>query len=357
METSQKILIVGQGLAGSLLADAAAQNGLLPTVVDDPRPPKSTSVAAGLVNPIVLRSLNKVWKADVALPEAVSTYARLEAMTGRQFFHHRPIFKFLNSNELKAWQKKMGEASLLDYLAPPEENPFDSQEFHSTPQVGRVLGSGYLDTQVFLEAMADWLTAKGWLARERFEHAELDLSGPLPQWRGQAFGRIVFCEGWHHARNPYFDWLPSNSTKGEVLAIESDSLRMDGRILSKGIFVLPVGPGRFKVGATYRWDDLDCEPTEEGREELLRKLQTIVKGPFRVVEHRAGVRPTTPDRRPILGWHPLYPSLGLLNGFGSRGVLMGPWLAAQLAESVAKGSPVMAELDVRRFWVDQAPDD
>jgi hypothetical protein len=48
------------------------------------------------------------------------------------------------------------------------------------------------------------------------------------------------------------------------------------------------------------------------------------------MEHFAGVRPTVKDRRPLVGTHAEYSAIHILNGLGTRGVMLGPSMAKAL---------------------------
>jgi len=70
---------------------------------------------------------------------------------------------------------------------------------------------------------------------------------------------------------------------------------------------------------------------------------------YEVVGHEAGVRPTVKDRKPLVGQHPNYKNLFVLNGFGSHGIMIAPWAAAQLFGCIEKGEELLPEVDINRF--------
>jgi glycine/D-amino acid oxidase-like deaminating enzyme len=74
-----------------------------------------------------------------------------------------------------------------------------------------------------------------------------------------------------------------------------------------------------------------------------------VKPPFRVLEHVASVRPATLERRPFVGFHPLHPAVGILNGMGTKGCSLAPFFARQLVRYIVDGTAILPEADVRRF--------
>lgn len=143
--------------------------------------------------------------------------------------------------------------------------------------------------------------------------------------------------------------MPFAPVKGEVITIFSPQLKLN-EIISKGVFICPIGNHRYNVGATYHWDKLDDVPTKEGASELTKKLSDIIKVPFDVVDHRAGVRPAVKGRRPLLGEHPSAKNVIIFNGMGSKAVLMVPFLAEHLINHLTKGSLLMDEVNLERFY-------
>lgn len=137
-------------------------------------------------------------------------------------------------------------------------------------------------------------------------------------------------------------------TKGELLVIHAPKLKSDV-ILKSSIFVIPTERDSYLVGSTYAWDDYSNTPTKEAKQELVNKLSSLINCHYDVVEHRAGIRPTVVDRRPLVGQHPLYNNLFVLNGLGSRGVLMAPSMAKHLIDYAEEGITLPKEIDVKRF--------
>ena len=74
--------------------------------------------------------------------------------------------------------------------------------------------------------------------------------------------------------------------------------------------------------------------------------------PYEVIEHSAGIRPTTIDRRPIIGSHPNYKNIYVFNGLGSRGILLAPTLSCWLYNHIYKRLLISKEVDIKRFKKD-----
>ena len=129
--------------------------------------------------------------------------------------------------------------------------------------------------------------------------------------------------------NPFFNYLPLDGTKGELFIIKAPNLDLDV-IINTSVYVIPLGNTLYKVGATYNWDDKTATPTEEGKYELIIRIKEILNCDFEIIEHYAGVRPTVKDRKPLLGTHPSHKNIHILNGLGTRGVMLAPAMSIDL---------------------------
>lgn len=345
-------LIIGQGFAGTLLARALLRRGREVVVVDDGHRHSSSRAAAGLINPLAGRQLALNPRVGRWLATAGEVYASLEAELGRRLLFSRPMVRLAPSEKVSSrWQRRIAEdpgyAPYVDSAFAPGQS--------GLPLVDPAGGvfqthTGYIAPEVLLEGMRAKLAEAGRLQEQQFRSAELEFTPDGVQWRHLAAKRIIFCEGRCAAANPWFDWLPLRPVKGEILTLSGD-FPLQGRIVNAGKWLLPLEDGRVKMGATYDHSRVDEEPTDAAQEMLLSHLGALLKTPppVEVVEHRAGVRPGTADRKPFVGLHPRDGRLGIFNGFGSKGSLMIPWYAEQFAEHLLDGVPLPAEADIARY--------
>jgi len=109
-----------------------------------------------------------------------------------------------------------------------------------------------------------------------------------------------------------------------------------------------MGDGTYKIGSTYDFKELNTTPTEKGKLQVVEKLEALVSLPYKIMDHWAGIRPATYDRRPFIGLHPDYPQVGLFNGMGSKGISMTPYLAQHFYEFLELDKPLMPEIDLNR---------
>jgi glycine/D-amino acid oxidase-like deaminating enzyme len=340
-------LVVGLGLAGMAFCEILERNGKSFRVIDDDSQ-KASRVAGGIYNPVVLKRINKAWKADNQLPLVAPFYSSLEQKLSLSVHYNATILRrFASVEEQNLWFEAADSPSLQGYLAPhirQNTNPALNAAFG----FGEVPGTGRVDTNSLLIAYSGYLQSKGLLIRSHFEFDSLECKTDHFSYDGLKAGKIVFATGFGLLENPYFSYLPLQGNKGEYLEIISPQLR-EKHIIKAAIFLIPLGGDHYLAGATYNWKDKTPTPTPVARKYLLQKLDELLLCPYKVVRQMAGIRPTVPDRRPLLGQHPTYKNMYMINGFGSRGVMIAPYAAMRLFNTAEYGEPPDPEMDIRRY--------
>lgn len=340
-------LIVGSGLAGISFAEIALKNNKSILVVDD-KSQISTRVAGGLYNPVILKRFSEVWKAKEQLVLMNEFYASVEEKLNEKFNFKMPILrKFFSIEEQNNWFAASDKINLTPFLSTKLikekytsiDSPYD---------YGEVLHTGYVNTALLLETYQQYLLKNNLLLEESFQSDHIEFLENGIQYKDIQARHIIFAEGFGMHKNPFFNYLPLDGTKGELFIIKAPDLNLDV-IVNTSVFILPLGESLFKVGATYNWYDKTDLPTEEGKKELLDRIKEIITCDFEIIKHFGGVRPTVADRRPIIGTHEAHKSLHLLNGLGTRGVMLGPTLAKMLFDHIENETPIDSEADIKRF--------
>lgn len=340
-------LVVGLGLAGTAFCELLEQNGRSFYCISD-QSQQASVVAGGLYNPVILKRFTPAWKAKEQLDLAMPFYEHLEEKLQTQLDYKIPVLRrFASIEEQNNWFQAADRQRLKPFLS------LQIRENHNSLLdapfgFGEVLHTGRLDTRTLLEAYAAYLRDKELLLEDTFNYEELEVHSNALRYRDIMAKKLVFASGFGLKSNPYFNYLPLNGTKGELLTIHAPDLREE-HVIKSGVFIIPLGNDLYRVGATYKWKDKTNTPTEASRQELLQKLEVFLKADYTVVDHVAGIRPTVTDRRPLVGVHPKHDNLFVLNGLGSRGVLIAPYAALQLWEYIGKGNPLDSELDIKRF--------
>lgn len=349
----QKIdfLIIGQGLAGSLLAWQLLQRGHSVRVIAGNQPGGSSQVAGGLVNPLAGLRFGLPDRIEDWLNAAHAIYAELEQALATRLWHPLPMWRlFRSEKQVRFWRRRLddpksranlGRALSAEELAPAIHAPWGGFEQRRT---------GFLELPALLRGMADLLAGKGLLEDAVFDPTELEIQPGSVRWHGLEADCCVFCEGFRALDNPWFGHLPVRPVRGEILTI---ALRepVINTILNGEVWLIPLGDGRYRLGATHGYDHSDTEPSVSGAQELIAKLADLLPGSpeAQIIDHAVGIRPATHDKKPLLGRHPEHQQLAICNGFGARGVLIGPWHVERLVDHLLNRAPLPDDADITRF--------
>lgn len=340
-------IIVGFGLAGMAFAETLERKNKRFIVFDLPDQ-NASQVAVGMYNPIILKRLSVVYDAESQMEMAKPFYKRLEEKFKIQVDYPLDIYRIFQSvAEQNDWFSACDHPFKANYLIPqviPNTNPGIIAPYG----FGQVSKTGKIATEDLVKSYKKYLKEKRLLRAERFNYSELTLEDNQCHYKDITARKTVFCEGHGVVRNRYFNWVPLKEAKGELLTIYAPDLKC-GKILKSGYFVIPLGEDYYSVGATYNWQDKSPRPTEAAKREIEKKLNKIITVPYEVTGHKAGIRPTVKDRRPLLGIHAEHKPLAILNGLGTRGVMLAPKMANLLFEHLEENTSLPVEVDIKRF--------
>ncbi|PTT15268.1 FAD-dependent oxidoreductase, partial [Flavobacterium sp. HMWF030] len=302
----------------------------------------------GLYNPVILKRFSEVWKAQEQLVLMDEFYSQIEDKLQTKFNFKLPILrKFFSIEEQNNWFTASDKVNLAPFLSTKLiSKKYDGID--SPYDYGEVLHTGYVDTALLLDRYKEYLLENNLLLEETFDAGYIEFFDFGVQYKNIQARNIIFAEGFGLHKNPFFNYLPLDGTKGELFIIKAPNLKLDV-IVNTSVFILPLGDDLFKVGATYNWQDKTDDPTEEGKQELVERIKEILMCDFEIVKHFGGVRPTVKDRRPLIGTHHERTSLHILNGLGTRGVMLGPAMAKALFDKIENEIPLDSEIDIKRF--------
>jgi glycine oxidase len=334
--------MVGQGLAGSCLALEFLKRGLSFLVIDKPWPNSASRVAAGLFNPITGKTMEATWRANEIFSFLPDFYNGAELAMGEKFLHTLPIYRpFLSGDESKKWQQSP-HTFVTHVRTQGQYTNFINDDFGGL----ELNHCGFLDTNTFLSAVRRLLQQQNCLVEEDFDFEALDAdSGAYKNYQSR---QVIFCDGTAANQNPLFIWLPIRKLKGETLQIQINLPQIV--IFNRGVFAVPLAEqNTFLVGSTYSHD---AQPgnTEAGVAELTKKASILFKNDFTILSKNWGHRPTSPDRRPILGRHPEHKNLHVFNGLGTKGVSLAPFFAVQLADHIQGKRELEPAVNIERFY-------
>lgn len=341
-------LIIGCGLAGISLSEQLYQEQESFFVIDGDTE-RSTSVAGGIFNPVMLKRFSLAWEADKQLPYALDTYKRLEALHQTSFISQLPIYrKFKGTEEQNNWFVASDKSNLSPFLSSTLIEEVDGlcSEF----KFGKVKQSGCVNTALLQEKHINWLKEENRFSKERFDYQQLHYHQEenIYTYKTLKAKHIIFAEGVGLRKNPFFNWLPLKMNKGEYIVVEAPEFKLSS-VIKTGMFILPLGDNHYKIGATYDNEGRDYLPTLEKKKQLVKAFEEISDKPYKLIDQEVGLRPATADRRPFLGEHPKNNNMYVCNGFGSRGILIAPTAAKQLLSFIKGQANLPKAVDITRY--------
>ncbi len=331
-QTSKPIIIVGNGLAGSLLAWSFLKQGVAVHIYGD-KSINASRVAAGLINPVTGQRFVLAEHTPEMLSFAKTFYQDIEQTLNISCFHEKPMFRLFASAKEQENCKKRLQNNRYEYFLTREPIPSMVRHEH-----GGIVQqhTAWLDTNTLLDALHQYFEQKKCIHYQKY----------IPQNTAQI---VMYCEGYQVINNPLFAWLPMQPAHGEIITCHTDKALPDA-IINKKRWLLPIDKNTCRIGATYHTHITTPTVQAASRQQLLTFAEGVFNPPyhFKLTQHQAGIRPTTLDKQPFMGFHPDHQNIGIFNGFGSHGSLQIPYHAQHMVQHVLYKQPLAKSVQIAR---------
>ena len=340
-------LIIGQGISGTWLSYYLQKANKSFIVIDNAQPNSASRVAAGIINPLTGRRIVKTWMIDELLSFLIPAYEELGNELNIKAIEKKSLIDFHPTPQMKiAFDERVKENA--DLLFHPDDQRQYQNIFNYELGFGEVDPCYVVNLKEILPAWRKKLLSNNQLLEEDFEITELKQADAGINYKNIKAEKIFFCDGIHSSQNPFFKNLPFALNKGEAILIEATGIPST-HIFKKGMMLSSIQKDLFWLGSNYLWEFPDDQPTEQFRKQTELLVRSWLKVPFKIVDHKASVRPANIERRPFVGFHPTYKNVGILNGMGTKGCSLAPFFAKQLTDHLNSGNEILAEADIKRF--------
>lgn len=326
-------MVVGQGLSGSLTALALLDRGCRVNVVDAAGEDAASRVTGGLATPLAGPRLTFPAAGSRGVDYSWQRYRELERRFERPILNRYTLLhNIFRRDEIAQYRKRITQQPYRHWLGDFHQ-PGGNDGILADPLGSFEIHGGHLNAPALLEATAHFLRDRGALQREQLDPRELSISGDGVRWREQLFDTVIFCDGPGARDNPWLQDVEITTIPGEVLTLTFSEPLAPYIFHAAGAWLAPLSKYEAKLGSTYGQANTPAQISSAARQSLLTQLPRLLARPpeYTVSDHRAGLRPATPSKKPVLGQLPGQP-IALLNGLGSRAVLQAPYLAEALAE-------------------------
>lgn len=340
------LLIVGFGLAGlSIARHAGLKHKSFDILTNQSQ--LSSMIAGGLLNPVAIKRMKPVWEVQKFMPYAKLYYHRLDSLLDSKTYQNINIKVFIHHAEQENnWYEAIDNPVLSPFLSKTIED--NTSKSLLVEKLGEIkasivhLNSLLSKAQIFFKQQQSFIN-------QIFDYSMLKIYPDKISYNAKEYSNIVFCEGFGVCQNPYFNNLGIYGNKGDYIIIKSEHLKLDQVVKAK-YFLIPLGDDLYKFGATYERESLTHKASASARIQLIKALEKMLDVSYEVVNQVCGIRPTTRDRRPVLGKHIKHNKLYIFNGFGSRGVMISPLLGKHLIDYIFDKKPLQKEVSIDRFY-------
>lgn len=341
-------IIVGQGICGTVLSYYLQKAGKAIIVIDLPQTYTATKVASGVINPVTGRIMATTWFADELIPFAEKCYTAIGMDFQQLLVHKCNIISFPPTEQMKqAHEKRVKEQNAYVH-ASTNSNTYN-QWFNFIHGVYTISPSLFIDLNQLLHTWRNHLLKTNLIIAERFNENLLQIDDHQVKYKNIIAQKIIYCDGTNSFRSPYWKNLPYTYNKGQALIVDIPQLPQNSIYKFGNISLVPWGENNWWAGSSYEREFNDKNPTIDFLTITSNYLQAYLKSPFTIQEHIAAIRPGVVERRPFVGLHPKYTSIGIFNGMGTKGCSLAPYFAKQFTDYLIHNENINPLVNVNRF--------
>lgn len=353
-------IVLGGGISALTIALQLQMKGFSVVVIDKPAGSGAAGLPAGLANPAYGREAKKSWESEACIHSLYRLSEIAETVPTQPAVIKNGILRpaadseqaeaFKNSIRKNDWQE--GWTLWLEPGEAAERFPLVQAKSGALwIPVGMTIDLPGLLTELRKKLMA--LGSTLFPAATADVHEGKSKHSVFTDGREFSSQRIIFAPGSGIGDYPQWSSLKFNRVKGQVTAASFSGLPEPGCSVASSGYAAFTGNSRVVVGSTYEHTWQNSDPSDETGQKLIARFRNMCPEIGRKLTHAvnwAGIRLTTPDRKPCVGAHWEIPGFYCIAGMGSRGLLMAPLAAELLADHINSNKKIPGQIDVARFY-------
>jgi glycine/D-amino acid oxidase-like deaminating enzyme len=189
-------IIIGGGIAGSVLAYKLQAKGFRVKLYDFYNPSSSSRVAAGLLNPVTGRRFTLGWKAEQVFREFNQSYGEMESLSGEALLKHFKIVRLCNSlTEFNDWTAKAADPRYKDFVDSRPHQALDPVKVDDKHGAIYLNQGGYLNTNKMLSFVHHYLGSSFQQVTKRIELSDVKVGTNSVEIDGEPARHLVLADG------------------------------------------------------------------------------------------------------------------------------------------------------------------
>lgn len=264
---------------------------------------------------------------------AIAVYRQMEKLLQQKFLHEENIHHLFHSEIEKV--ETLERIKDENFSRQIQLNPVHIENIKDEHGAIEIKNSGWLNCSLMLNVYRDYLTANNSYTVADFNYNTLEIKNNKFCYHDFEAANIIFCEGYHANKNPFFKDETIIPCKGDVLTLQHANKGNKNIVKRNGCYLVPADEDTIKAGSTYLWNNDDEQLLQSGSDEIKKNVSNILADDYKIINHETAIRPTTKNRAVIAKRHPLHKNMFMLNGLGTKGVVQAPWYANYISEKVS----------------------
>jgi glycine/D-amino acid oxidase-like deaminating enzyme len=212
-----------------------------------------------------------------------------------------------------------------------------------------VYWNGYkIGIRKMIEVIQQSFQSTGKYFVESFDVSQFKHNRKGVQYKDIHASKIIFCNGVSDMHTQWFKKLPFIKNRGDILILNIPELPVDD-VYDLGVRLVHLHQQVWWCGANQQWSLKDMLPDTQWRDQVIERLTQQLNIDFKVEKHLVAQRPTTEGQFHLMGLHPQFTEIGLMNGMGSRGLTFAPVLAQRFAAYLCGATTKIESYNQSRF--------
>ena len=322
----KKILIVGNGIIGHLLAFQLQKAFHDVTLIGKTNSNPASRISAGMLNPINGKKFGVLKDYNLKKTAALATYHELEQTLNQNIIKTISVYKFLAEHHVQI------NNPYVEYITETEVT-YLKQYFNADESIIRISPCYQIQIGNLLDGLESYNNKNCKVLEATFEYEAISLEDNKVEYCGIRYDEVIFCEGAQVRNNPYWSHLKFTKNRGDVLHIHIPNLP-NNSIYEMGFKIMPLKDQIFWVGSNNVWNYDNLEPNTQWSKEVTEQLKNKLKLDVEIVHHLVAERPTIAGQEPVYERHPVYEHMWIINGLGTRGYSAGPYIIQEFLKKL-----------------------
>lgn len=353
MKENLDFLIVGQGIAGSLMAyfleKAGVDYGVISSSQDlEGEFKRASLVSMGVINPIVFKRINKGFMVDAALDCLEECYEEIGEFLGKKYLEKNEILRIFSSKEeRKLFEVRMQEDDFENYIDKNFLHPEDFMNVNMPFGGAFIKRSGFLKCRDIIIDFREFLKKNEKLFECTLKKQDVNFKDKsILNFRYQ---KLIFATGFDQTIMSLPN-LKFKNVLGDVLVLKINDFDIKNIVNSKGN-LLKYNDDTYLFGSNYLWN-LEDNNKKERILNLEKNLRSFLKKEYKINAVFTGIRPASFDRRPYVGELSNQRDTYILNGLGTKGVILAPLMCKILFKHIFENENIIEALNPNRASID-----